>query len=149
MNRIGYAAGSLGRGLLAGAFGTAVMTASSTIEMKLRGREASSVPGDAVAKVLGVAPKDDEAKQRFSDIVHLGYGTGWGAARGVIDSIGLSGPPAAAAHLAAIWGTALVTLPALGVAPPVKEWGSKEIAIDFFHHAVYAAATSLAYEWLD
>ena len=27
------------------------------------------------------------------------------------------------------------------VAPPVKAWGGKEIAIDAFHHAVYAAAT--------
>jgi hypothetical protein len=36
-------------------------------------------------------------------------------------------------------------LPALGVAPPLWEWGVAEIAIDALHHAVYTAATSVAY----
>jgi hypothetical protein len=40
-------------------------------------------------------------------------------------------------------------LPTLGVAPPVTQWGSKEVAIDAWHHLVYAAATSLAYAFLD
>ena len=40
-------------------------------------------------------------------------------------------------------------LPSLGVAPPITEWGAEEIAIDAFHHAMYAAATGMAYEWLD
>jgi hypothetical protein len=26
--------------------------------------------------------------------------------------------------------------------------GAKEIAVDLFHHAVYAAATGMAYAWL-
>lgn len=149
MNRIGSFAGSIGKGLFAGALGTLAMTASSTIEMKLRGREGSSAPADAAGKVLGVEPADEESKERFSNIVHFGYGTGWGAARGVIGFLGLRGPAAAAAHLGAVWGTELVMLPALDVAPPATKWGSKEIGIDWFHHAVYAAATSLAYEWLD
>jgi hypothetical protein len=38
------------------------MTLSSTIEMKLRGRPASSTPAQAAAKVLGVEPVDEEAK---------------------------------------------------------------------------------------
>jgi len=149
MNNVGQLAGAIGRGLFAGAFGTAVMTVSSTIEMKLRGREASSAPADAAAKVMGVEPTDDEAKERFSNIVHFGYGTGWGAARGVAGFAGLRGPAAAAAHLAAVWGTELVMLPALDVAPPATKWGLKEVGVDSFHHAVYAAATSIAYEWLD
>lgn len=149
MNRIGHLAGAIGKGLFAGAVGTLVMTASSTIEMKLRGREASSAPAEAAGKLLGVKPTAEEAKERFSNIVHLGYGTGWGAARGVIGFLGLSGPLAAAAHLAAVWGTELVMLPALDVAPPATEWGPKELAVDGFHHAVYVTATSVAYEWLD
>lgn len=81
--------------------------------------------------------------------MHWAYGTGWGSVHGVLRSLGL--PPAAAAggHFGAVWGGALVTLPALGVAPPVTEWGRTEIAIDVFHHAVYAAATALAYAALD
>lgn len=149
MNRIGSLAGSIGRGLFAGAFGTAVMTASSTLEMKLSGREGSSAPATAAGKVLGVEPTDDDAKERFSNLVHFGYGTGWGAARGLIGYLGLRGPAAAAVHLGAVWGTELVMLPALDVSPPATEWGSKEVGIDWLHHAVYAVATSVAYEWLD
>ena len=53
---------------------------------------------------------------------------------------------ATAAHGAAVWGSAAVTLPALDVAPPFVFWGREEIAIDLFHHAVYALATGAAYE---
>ena len=53
-----------------------------------------------------------------------------------------------AAHGAAIWGSAQVTLPALDIAPPVVFWKPEEIAIDAFHHAVYATATGLAYQLL-
>jgi hypothetical protein len=41
-----------------------------------------------------------------------------------------------------------VTLPALDVAPPSIFWGATEIAIDAFHHLVYALATGFAYEAL-
>jgi len=40
-------------------------------------------------------------------------------------------------------------LPALSVAPPITFWGRDEIAIDGFHHAVYALATTAAYELLE
>ena len=40
----------VGKGLFAGAAGTAAMTISSTIEMKLRGRQASAVPARAAEK---------------------------------------------------------------------------------------------------
>lgn len=148
-NPVGGLAASVGKGLFAGAFGTLVMTASSTIEMKLRGREGSSAPADAAGKVLGVEPTGEETKERFSNFVHFGYGTGWGAVRGVLGFAGLRGSAAAGAHMAAVWGTELVMLPAFDVAPPATKWGSKEVGIDWFHHAVYAIATSVAYEWLD
>jgi hypothetical protein len=40
-------------------------------------------------------------------------------------------------------------LPALGVAPPITRWSKEEVAIDLFHHVVYATATGIAYELLD
>jgi hypothetical protein len=76
---IGNLASAAGRGLLAGAIGTAAMTVSSTLEMKLRGRPSSSAPADAASKVLGVEPIDEAAEARFSTLVHWGYGTAWGA----------------------------------------------------------------------
>jgi hypothetical protein len=147
--KLGDVAAAVGKGLFAGVAGTVAMTASSTIEMKLRGRPASSAPATAAAKVLGVEPKGQGEEARFSSIVHWGYGTSWGAVRGLIGVAGLRGLRANAAHLGAVWGTEQAMLPALGVAPPFWEWGAKEVAIDAFHHLVYAGATGAAYALLD
>ncbi|KOX07905.1 hypothetical protein [Nocardiopsis sp. NRRL B-16309] len=136
-----------GRGMLAGAVGTAAMTVSSTLEAKLRQRGASSTPADVAGTVLGVEPAGDSG--RFETIVHWGYGTAWGAARGLIGATGLSGPVAAAAHMAAVWGAEQAVLPATGTAPPAWRWGAKEIGVDLFHHAVYALVTSAVYDRLD
>jgi hypothetical protein len=140
-------ANSLGKGLVAGVAGTAAMTASSTLEAKLRGRAPSTAPARATAKVLGIKSFEDQvAQSRFNDLSHWGYGTGWGMVRGLLDAAGLPPAKATAAHGAAVWGSAQVALPALDVAPPAIFWPKEEIAIDAFHHAVYALATGLAYE---
>lgn len=142
-------AAAVGRGLFAGAAGTAAMTASSTLEMKLRGRPGSSAPADAAGKLLGVQPRDPAGQARFANVVHWAYGTSWGAARGLIEVAGLRGPTAAAAHFAAIWPSAMVMLPTLGVAPPPWRWGAKELGIDALHHAVYAIGTGAAFAALE
>jgi len=147
--RTGDVAGAVGKGLVAGVAGTALMTLASTIEMKLQGRDASSAPADAAAKVLGIEPKGDAEKARFSNVVHWAYGTSWGVLRGLLGAAGLPAPMAAGAHFAAVWGSGLVMLPALEVAPPLAEWGAKTIALDAFHHLVYVAGASLAYGALD
>ena len=147
--KLGDVAAAVGKGLFAGVVGTAAMTASSTIEAKLRGRGSSSTPGQAAAKVLGVEPVDEESEARFSNLVHWGYGTAWGGARGLLEAAGLSGVAATAAHFGAVWGSEQVMLPALDVTPPLTEWGAEEIAIDTFHHLVYVTATGVAYTLLD
>jgi hypothetical protein len=147
--KLGSVAAAFGKGIFAGVAGTAAMTLSSTIEMKVRGRPASSTPALAAAKVLGVEPVDEEAKARFSNLVHWGYGTAWGGVRGLLAAAGLSGPAATAAHVGAVWGSEQVMLPALGVTTPLTEWGAKEVAIDALHHLVYAGATGVAYTLLD
>ena len=147
---IGKLASGIGKGLVAGIAGTAAMTVSSTIEAKLRGRAFSTAPADAVQKVLGISEFENAAaKSRFSNLVHWGYGTGWGAAHGLLRSAGIPAGAATPAHGAAVWGSATVMLPTLGVAPPFWLWGRKEVGIDLFHHAVYAIATGLAYELID
>jgi hypothetical protein len=140
---------AIGNGVVAGFAGTAAMTVSSTIEAKLRGRELSDAPARATAKVLGIKEFEDaRAKARFSDLSHWGYGTSWGIARAIMREFGLGSKMATPAHFAAVWGSALVTLPALEVAPPVVFWRKQEIAIDVFHHLVYAVATGAAFEYL-
>jgi hypothetical protein len=139
----------VGKGLFAGLAGTAVMTVSSTLEAKLSGRGASSTPADAVKAALGVESTSDAGEQRLNTVAHWGYGTGWGAVRGLLGAAGARGPVACLAHFAAVWGGEQVILPSLGVASPTWQYGAKATATDVLHHVVYALATSAAYEWLE
>ncbi|MEJ7715500.1 MAG: hypothetical protein WKF40_07265 [Thermoleophilaceae bacterium] len=125
------------------------MTVSSTLEAKLRERGSSSAPADAAGKVLGVQPRDEEGQARFSNIVHWAYGTSWGAVRGLLHAAGVDGGKATAVHFATVWGGAQAMLPALDVAPPPWKSPPEEIAIDAFHHAVYAVATGVAFAALE
>lgn len=146
---LGDTAGAVGRGLLAGAIGTAAMTVSSTVESKIRERDPSTAPADAAGKVLGVQPRNPDGQARFSNVVHWGYGTSWGAVRGLLHAAGVDGAKAVGTHFVAIWGGAQVMLPALDVAPPPWKSPALEIAIDAGHHAVYVASTALAYAALE
>lgn len=148
MLRLGRLAGDVGVGLAAGLVGTAAMTVSSTVEMRLRGRSGSSAPVQA-AEGAGVQPQGEAGQKRFANLVHWGYGTGWGAVRGVLAALGLPAPAATAAHLAIVWGAEQVMLPGLEVTPPLTQWGTKEVAADTWHHLVYAAAAGTAYELLE
>ncbi|GAA2725360.1 MULTISPECIES: hypothetical protein [Streptomyces] len=148
MVRLGRLAADAGVGMLAGLAGTLAMTVSSTAEMRLRGRQASSAPADAAGKVLGVRPVDEAGARRFSRAVHYGYGTAWGAVRGALAGCGLPGPVATAVHLGLVWGSELVALPAIGVSPPVTTWRGREVVVDAWHHLVYAVATGAAHRTL-
>jgi hypothetical protein len=149
MRKIREIAEDVGKGLVAGAVGTAAMTISSSIEEKLSGREPSEAPAQAAGKVLGVQPRDPAGRARFSNLVHWAYGTSWGAVRGLIAAFGGHGARASVTHFALIWGTEQVMLPALEVSSPPWEWGGEALAIDGLHHAVYAGATGIAYELID
>ena len=139
-------AAAIGKGVVAGFVGTMAMTISSTVEAKLRGREFSTAPAKAAQKVLGIDSfSSPEAESRFSNLVHWGYGTGWGVARGILGMV-LPAKAAGVVHFGAVWGGALVMLPALDVAPPVWKWEREDLAIDVFHHVVYVATTAAAYE---
>ena len=124
------------------------MTVSSTLEARLRHRAASTAPARATAKALGIA--DVRGRHRPGALqrpLALGLRHRLGRrARAARRRRGLAPARATAAHGAAIWGSAAVTLPALDIAPPFIFWGKQEVAIDLFHHTVYAVATGLAYE---
>ncbi len=138
-----------GKGLLAGFAGTLAITASQTAEAKIRNRPPSSSPADAAGEVLGVAPTGDAEKQRFSTIVHFGYGTAWGGVRGLLAAAGLRGRQADLVHFVLVSGTAMLMLPGLKVSPPVKEWGATELGTNTLHHLVYALVTGAAYERIE
>lgn len=140
---------ALAKGLLAGFAGTVVMTISSTLEARISGRGASTTPADAVEELLDVEPRDEDAEQRLNTLAHWGYGVSWGVARGMLGAAGLRGLATGAAHFGALWVVQQSLLPALGVVQPTWRYGGKALATDGFHHAVYAVATTVAYEWID
>lgn len=72
-----------------------------------------------------------------------------GCRRGLIAASGARGPAACLLHFATVWGGEQAMLPSLGVGSPTPAYGAKATATDVLHHAVYAIATSAAYEWLD
>ena len=143
LNELGTA---IGIGVMAGLVGTAAITISQMIEMKIDGREPSSAPADAASKVLDIKPESEEKKAKVSQQIHWAYGTSWGVARGLLSLAGLKGWKATLVHFGAIWGTANVMLPTLDVAPPATEEDAKTISIDGLHHAVYAVAAGLAFD---
>ena len=119
------------------------MILSSTIEMKLRGWSASKTPAKAICKSLGLETVSEEAQERLNNLVHWGYGTTWGAVRGVLEASGIHGAAATALYFALVWGAEQVLLPQTGVAPPLTQQPIKEIGIDAFHHWVYAETTGI------
>lgn len=138
---------ALGRGLVAGVAGTAAMTVSSTLEMKLRRRAPSGAPAEVAGKLLGVEPREDGGG-RFATLAHAATGTSLGAARGLLGLAGVPDGPAAGAFAAIAWLPDLVAVPAAGAAPPPWRWGAGEVAISGLHHVVYAAAGEAAYRAL-
>jgi hypothetical protein len=148
-NLLGELGSAIGKGLLAGLAGTAAITLSQMIEMKLTKRKASDAPVKVAEQVTDVKPVSEESEEKVAQQIHWAYGTSWGIARGVIGLTGLRGLPAIVAHFAAIWGTAIFMLPAYKAGPKIMEEDSKTIAIDAMHHAVYAIAAGLTYDALD
>jgi hypothetical protein len=140
---------AIGKGLIAGLAATAAITISQMIEMQITKREPSEAPVKIAEKTVGAKPASKEDKPKMSQELHWAYGTTWGIARGLIGLTGLKGIPAALVHFGAIWGSAMIMLPAFKVAPPVSEQEPKAIAIDGIHHAVYAITAGLVYEALE
>jgi hypothetical protein len=160
----------LGKGLIAGLFGTVAITISQLIEMKITKRDESTAPVKVGGEVMGVEPKGlaDQEKQksksengeaskftkevvetneqRFGQLMHFGYGTSWGVARGLLNATGLHGWPATLIHFGAVWSTALIMLPKTGASEPITKWTPQQITIDVLHHAVYAITAGIVYD---
>lgn len=146
--RMASIAAAVGRGLMAGLAGTAAMTASSTIEAKVRERGASTTPAEAVEHALHVEPTDETGEERLNLASHWGYGTALGTLRGALGLAGLRGPRATLAHLGMVIAAEQTVLPGLKVSPPAWKWPPQEIATDLLHHSVYALGAGLAYDRL-
>jgi hypothetical protein len=140
---------ALGRGLVAGAVGTAAMTVPERLQMAVPGREGSQVPGEGGAGLL--PEKDQESATDVAQLnttVHWAHGVTMGALRGALDVAGLRGPQASMAHFALLWGGDAALYRALGVADVPWHWASDQLATDLLHKGVYAAVTGVVYDAL-
>lgn len=165
---IGSVGSAIGRSLIAGIAGTVAITIAQMIEMKISGRGPSNAPAEVGGKVLGVEPRGGEKEgqdkkksnkeensvkeqneEKFGQLMHWGYGTGWGVCRGLLSLAGIKGPAATAIHFGAIWGTELVMVPAMTESPPASKWGAKALAKDALLHITYAVAAGAVFDAID
>lgn len=145
--------GAIGRGLLAGAAGTAAMTACQLAVMKVQGGESSTVPGQVAQRVgegVFMRKLPDEKLGMLTQVVHWTYGTGWGAVYGAAQSsLHLPAPVHGVLFGVVNWTAgSVVGLPAMQFAPPVWERPAKGNAMEIGYHLVYGVATALTYRLL-
>jgi hypothetical protein len=137
------------RAILAAVLGNVVMTLSSTTEMQWRGRQESTVPGQATAKLLGligIKPIEGRNLKILSNWTHWVYGASWGIVFWVyIDVLDLNLLVTAVLFFATVWGTAQINYGVLRLVPPFWTWGAKEVAIDVFHHVAYVTGTVIGW----
>ncbi|MBA2456591.1 MAG: hypothetical protein H0V48_08655 [Nocardioidaceae bacterium] len=140
--------GALGRGVVAGLAGTAVMTAfQKLVEMPLTGRADSYAPATFAEKVLPVGPATARGRTQLNYATHFALGTMWGAAYGVAARSGLSGQRAVAVVFGAVYTADVALNTALGLYKP-WEWSASDWVIDVGEKLIQAAATGAVYDRL-
>ena len=143
---------AVGRGLVAGAAGTAAMTAAQLAYMKATNGESSSTPAEVGRRIMeGVLQRDvpDSAMPALNNGMHVAYGTSWGAVYGLAAGGRRASPVMAGLGFGlAVWSASLLQLPAMKLAPPVWESSPGELLPDVGFHLVYGTAVGLAFRIL-
>jgi hypothetical protein len=138
--------GNVGRGILAGVAGTAVMTAfQKFVEMPIAGRDDSYAPADFAERILPVHPKTPEGRTRLNYITHFSLGGMWGTAYGIAATVGLRGQKAVNAVFAAVYTGDVILNTALGLYQPTK-WTRQDWVVDIVDKYVQAQATGAIFD---
>ena len=136
---------TLGRGLVAGLAGSAVMTGfQKLVEMPLTGRGDSYAPLKLATKLLPIRPGTQGQRDAVNYATHLGLGGAFGVAHGLAERAGLRGQRAVAAVFGALYGGDLAINTALGLYAPAR-WTRRDWAIDVANKLVLAEACAAAY----
>lgn len=141
------------RGVLAGAAGTAAMTAAQTAYYKYTGAESSSTPADVGERVIeGVLQREVPVSENtLTQGMHWGYGTSMGIPFGIVAGSRREPASVLASGLAfglAAWGASQVELPAMKLAPRPWEYDASSLATDLGFHLVYGLGAALAFRIL-
>lgn len=158
------------RGLGAGLLGTATMTATQKIAMRLAGADSDSSeqqPSDGARDPWEDAPAPAQAARQISQavftrdvspghiplltsVLHWSYGTGWGLVYGVVAE---RAPRSRALRLgalfgAAVWAMSYVQLVPMGIYEPPWQYPAKELTLDLSYHLSYGVGTGLGFALL-
>ncbi|HEX4690727.1 MAG TPA: hypothetical protein VH276_08535 [Solirubrobacteraceae bacterium] len=131
------------RAALAGLAGAAAMGASTALEMRLRGRAASGVPADVLARIAPRAvARRLRGDERVRAIVSWTAPLPTALAAGVVGeavTAALPEPAATGVYFGLVCLPDVALAPLAGAAPPPWRWGARELAISLGHHAVFVA----------
>lgn len=141
-------ASTIGKGIVAGLIGTAVMTLSEKIEQALTGRPSSFVPARTAERLAGLPRKPAHQRRALNLAMHYGNGLAGGVARAVMARYGVRGPFAnlMLTNVRLLMDQTMEN--ATGVGAPPWTWPRDEQVLDMFHKGVYAAATGYAADLL-
>jgi hypothetical protein len=148
--------GAVLRGAVAGAAGTAAMDAFWYARHRLSGGtqdpltwefggpsdwESVSAPaqlGRRLVEGLTQRPLDARWARLTNNVMHWGYGIGWGTALGVVGgSLRRLRPVHGPLFGVAVWGSGYVVLPVAGLYKPIWQYGIRELAPDLAAHLLY------------
>lgn len=137
---------ALGRGVLSGLAGTAVMTAfQKLVEMPLSGRGDSDAPAQFAERVLPIGRSTGQRRTQLNYVTHFALGTMWGAAHAVAASRGLRGQRAVAAAFVGVYTGDVLLNTALGLYEPLT-WSPRDWVIDVVDKLVQAEATGFVFD---
>lgn len=135
-------ASTIGRGLLAGAVGTALLNAVTYLDMALTGRGPSSAPAETTSRALeavGIAaPGGSNRREAYGAVAGIVTGLGIGVVASAVRRAGLRLPAPVGA--AAVGGLAMAAtdgpMAALGVSDP-RTWTAADWTRDVLPHLAY------------
>jgi hypothetical protein len=153
------------RGLLAGAAGTAAMTAWQTLASRLEGSraeqseegggerdpwESAPAPAQVAKRVIeGLFRREVGADKigLLTNVTHWGYGTAWGAVYGLVQGSVRANPLAHGLVFGSgVWAMSYVELVPMGLYEPPWRYPAQTVAKDISYHLVYGVGVAAAYE---
>lgn len=122
------------------------MTAAQMAYLKIKGEEPSSTPAQVGKRIVeGVLHREvpDERMDLLNNVVHVLYGTSWGAVYGIAqESLHLPTLRHGVLFGTLVWGASLIELPAMKLAPPVWRYSPSTLVPDVGFHLVYGSAVA-------
>jgi hypothetical protein len=157
------AAASLAIGVVAGAAGTAGMTAYQRLVSKVRSGSSDTSKGSRPSKwsktqapaqigqrvLEGTldATVPVQRAPRLASAVHWLYGTAQGVGFGAVRAAAPRAPGLllGAVYGTGVWGASYAVLPRLGIYKPITEYPRTTLALDLSYHLVYGLGVASAF----